>query len=125
MAIGQIVCCHFRCSDAGSEIAWLGVDGSNFYSNLRLASVSFFSCNSPSPISNDSPPPKSVISYYKGRSVLDSVCPLTPLPFTDQQMPNLAGRSGLGTEIMYLGKSIFMPGPLQSVGEVSQTLFVH
>ena len=116
---------------------------------------------------------KMYLSYYKGRSVPDSVCLLTPPPFTDRRMQNLAGRLGLGMEntsrypflwqplychgnteklvfgagwsglidpelgiqgcktlttvamviyyhsnnkiIMYLWKSIFMPGPLQSV----------
>ena len=43
-----------------------------------------FSLGEVKPINGEVWPPQ---SYYKGRSVPDSVCPLTPLPFTDRQMP--------------------------------------
>ena len=41
-------------------------------------------------------------SYYKTRNVCMFVCVLSPLAFRDRSAPNLAGKSGIGTDILNL-----------------------
>ena len=63
-------------------------------------------------------------SYYNLSSVCGSVCPLTALPFTDLQAPNLAGRSGIAHQQSYYNSSSFSAGESQGGNPIGKALVV-
>ncbi len=58
--------------------------------------------------------PWPLTSYYKTRSVCGRVCPASPPLFTGWHVPNLAGRSGSGTEKVSRGMFPWQPSTCHS-----------